>query len=143
MLKIENEGADIAYSNYWDSEYAKKGLYFLSWNAGVARLQIPDTGAAKVLREMKTAKYVILSRGIWGAANYCDGLEIMFEDHSDSPFAIHLSTSHLCGMIAEHRIDEFVFTVWGREGKLLQLLGKYRKVESLPCLDPWREQSIG
>lgn len=64
MLIIENQGQAIARTNYWDSDHAKAGYFFLSWNAGAGRLLMPDSQKA-ALAEMRSAKYVIVSRGPW------------------------------------------------------------------------------
>jgi len=89
FIQIENRGQAIVKTNYWDSEYAQAGMFYLSWNAGAARLLVPD--AQKLtLPEMRTAKYVIVSRGPWDDHGGRDALELLFEDGSDAPFAVHL-----------------------------------------------------
>jgi hypothetical protein len=42
LLSICNSGQDISDTNFWDSEIASRGFTFLSWNAGAARLMVPD-----------------------------------------------------------------------------------------------------
>src|ERR1700744_5802447 len=42
MITIANDGQNLITTNYWDSEYAKMGLIYLTWNAGAARLLLPD-----------------------------------------------------------------------------------------------------
>ena len=62
MLEIRNQGQAILSTNYWDSDHAKAGYFYLSWNAGAGRLLVPDSQKA-TLREMKGAREVIISRG--------------------------------------------------------------------------------
>lgn len=87
---------------------------------------------------MKGAQYVIISRGKYADR---DALEILFEDGSDAPFCIHLMAEQSDRMLPESdQGGGFVVTVWTRGGQKHRYNGKYRIVESLPCLDPWSEQ---
>lgn len=58
MFFIENEGQAVARTDYWQSVQAQAGYVYLSWNAGAARLLVPDA-AKHLLREMRGAEYVI------------------------------------------------------------------------------------
>jgi hypothetical protein len=138
MIKLSNKGKEILETNYWDSEYAQEGIYYLSWNAGAARLLVPDSKKSDI-NEMKSAKYVIISRGTWLEHKKNDALELLFEDNSESPFCLFLSPEQTDRLLPD--TDEggnFVTTVWTRDGQKLELQGKYRKVESIPCLQPWK-----
>lgn len=140
MITIENAGQRIVATNYWDLEHAKAGFCFLSWNAGAARLLLPDSQKA-MLRDMKTARYVVISRGPWTDQGGRDSLELMFEDETDSPFCLHLLSGQSDRMLPEgNQGGGFVVTVWTRGGEKLRLPGKYREVSALPCLEPWRVQ---
>ena len=61
MFFIENEGQAVAGTDYWQSVQAQAGYVYLSWNAGAARLLVPDA-AKHLLREMRGAEYVITVR---------------------------------------------------------------------------------
>ncbi len=52
MFFIENEGQAVAGTDYWQSVQAQAGYVYLSWNAGAARLLVPDA-AKHLLREMR------------------------------------------------------------------------------------------
>ncbi|MGQ3672046.1 hypothetical protein ACT6QG_06585 [Xanthobacter sp. TB0136] len=139
MLRIDNQGQKIVETNFWDSEMARRGYFYLSWNAGAARLLVPDAQAGSV-REMKSAKYVIVSRGRWEEAGRDDALELLFEDKSDNPYCLHLSKEQTDRLIPEEdQGGGFWVVVWTRRGQQLRLPGKYRKVETVPCLQPWSE----
>ena len=139
-ITIENAGQRIVATDYWDSEQARAGFFFLSWNAGAARLLLPDSQKA-MLRDMKTARYVVVSRGPWTDQGGRQALEFMFEDESDSPFCLHLVAEQCDRMLPENNQGGgFVVTVWTRGGEKLRLPGKYREVSALPCLDPWSVQ---
>ncbi len=137
LFTFVNQGQKLESTNYWDSELAKRGFVFLSWSAGAARLLVPDSQKAAI-RDMRAAKYVIVTRGKWQGR---DALELLFEDRSDSPYAIHLVTEHTDRLIPEQEQGGgFVVTVWTRGGQKARLPGKYRVVENLPCLQEWIEQ---
>jgi hypothetical protein len=140
MLLIQNKGQAIASTNYWDSEIATAGLVFLSWNAGAARLLIPDSQKAFV-REMRSAKEVIVSRGQWSTEQGPrDALELLFEDGTDAPFVIHIVSEQTDRMIPEHQQGGgFVVSAWTRGGMKQRWPGRYRVVEALPCLAHWSE----
>lgn len=140
LLTIRNAGQRILVTNYWDNEHAAAGLFYLSWNAGAGRLLVPDSQTA-ALADMRSAECVIVSRGPWPQAGKAEALELLFEDHSDSPFAIHLGAEQTDRLIPDiQQGGGFVIAAWTRAGEQLRLPGKYRRVARLPCLDPWSEQ---
>lgn len=137
MIGIRNQGQAIKYTTYWESEQAKNGYAYLTWNAGAARLLLPDS-IKSALREMKSAKYVIISRGPWAEQGGRDAIELLFEDNSDNPYCIHLVAEQCDRLLPE--TDQgagFVVTVWTRGGEKLRFPGKYRQVTNIPCLEPW------
>jgi hypothetical protein len=140
MLTINNNGQAITSTNFWESETAKAGYCFLSWNAGAARLLLPDA-LLPAVREMKSAQYVIISKGPWHEQGGRDALEVLFEDGSNSPYCVHLTMEQTDRSLPEdNQGGGLVVTVWTRSGEELRLPGKYRTVRSIPCLDPWKEQ---
>lgn len=137
LIEILSKGQQITHTNYWELENAKRGLFYLSWNAGAARLLVPETQKQSI-KEMKTGKFVIVSRGKFQGR---DALELLFEDNSDSPFSIHIETKQTDRLIPDfEQGGGFVVTVWTKSGQKLRLPGKYRVVETLPHLQPWVEQ---
>lgn len=138
-IQIQNNGPDIVSTDYWDSEHAQKGYCYLTWNAGAARLLVPDS-LSPALTEMRTAKYVIISRGKWREKHDRDALELLFEDNTDSPYSMHIVAEQSDRLLPENNQGGgFIVTVWTRAGKQLEFPGKYRKVSRIPCLKPWVE----
>lgn len=144
LLRIDNDGQSIRWTNYWDSPYAAAGVFFLTWNAGAGRLLLPPS-AESMLSDMAAADYVIVSAGPWPAINKAQALEILFEDHGDSPFAIQIGPEQTDRMLPDgDQGGGFAVTVWTRAGgERLRLPGKYRKVDRLPCLQPWEPSADG
>jgi len=135
LLMIGNKGQAISDTNFWGSDNCKKGLFFLSWNAGAGRLLIPDVHRSSI-KDMKSAAYVIVSRGKLEGR---DALELLFEDHSDAPFSIHIGGEQTDRMIPDsEQGGGFVITGWTKGGMKFRLPGKYRTVGDLPDLSPWR-----
>lgn len=137
MLTIENKGQAITRTNYWDSGAARAGYCYLSWNAGAARLLLPDA-QKHCLPEMRSAEYVIVSRGPWQEHGGREALELLFEDGGNSPFCLHIVAEQTDRLLPEdNQGGGFVVTVWTRGGEKLRLPGKYRTVGAIPCLEPW------
>jgi hypothetical protein len=41
FITVENDGQEIVGTNYWNSEYFRRGAVYLSVNAGAFRLLVP------------------------------------------------------------------------------------------------------
>ena len=137
MLTIVNSGQAIAETNYWDSQYARNGLFYLSWNAGVARLLVPDNQQC-ALRELCSARLVMLSQGVAPIGGEREALELKFEDDSDAPYCLRLSTRQTDRPRAP--IDQgggFHLAVWTRGGLQLRLPAKFRRVRFIPSVAVW------
>ena len=137
MIMTRNENQFLVSTNYWDTEHSKSGLFYLSWNAGAARLLIPDS-QKHLIEEMKKAQYAIISRGFWEERNNRDALEVLFEDGSEAPFSIQLCAVQCDRLlpVSDHGGDVSFFA-YTRKGMAFQLAEKYRVVETIPYLEPW------
>lgn len=141
MLVIENHGPIILSSNFWGSEMDRAGRLYLSINAGAVRLLLPS-GWEPMLDEMRTGKEVIFSRGPWakGPGRGEDSLELLFEDGTDSPYAVHFGVAQADRLpLDEDAGRELVFAAWtaprrGKPHKGLERPLWYRRVEAVPCL---------
>jgi len=137
MIKIGNRGQAIISTNYWDTEHASAGYFYLSWNAGAARLLVPDL-QKPVLREMKNAREVIVSRGPWPEQGGREGLELLWEDGSDEPYCIHLVAEQCDRLIPEtDQGGGFTVIAYTRGGEKGRWPGRYRIVPEIPWLRPW------
>jgi len=132
-IEIGNNGQEITDTNYWYTPHAQKGHFYLSWNAGAARLLVPRSQLSTI-DEMKTGKLVIISRGEYENR---DALELLFEDYTDTPYFITLVTDQTDRLLpASDAGSEFVFSVWTENGKQFTLKAMYRTVGKLPFLNP-------
>ena len=133
---IVSEGAAIRQTNYWSSDFAKAGVLVVSHHIDF-RILLPD-GLRNAVREMATGKEVIISRGRW-PGKYEDGLEMMFDNHSEEPFFIISDTGRATSLPIPG--EDFKVTVWtrGKDNQAacqLTLPGYYRHVPILPCRKP-------
>lgn len=135
-IYVKNNGAEIAETNYFDTESASRGALYLSLNAGALRLLVPPA-LEKDIKEMKTGREVIVT---WGKLSGHDAVELMFEDDSDSPYALHI------GINQTDRIPEgedfgkgFQFLLYTRNGLELKLPARIRRGSELPYMQPWEK----
>lgn len=136
MIKIVNDGPDIEATNYFHTPHARNGFLFVSWNAGALRLLVPDSMLA-VLAEMRTGKIAVVTRGLLERR---DALEILFDDETANPYAVHVLMEQCDRIIPDSESGRRILVAaWGRYGKLAEWPGCYRTAEHLPCLDPWVE----
>lgn len=142
VIYVKNDGPIIIDTNYWQTELAQRGLVFVSVNAGAFRLLMPQVMEAAI-EEMKTADYVIITRGTWyppGSYPRQNAFELLFEDYSAAPYSIHVSMEQVDRLPIESdegRTDLkcLVYT----EGPTLRLAlpARYRRAKRLPYLKPW------
>lgn len=111
MIEIQNNGQDIAHTNYWSTEHAAAGLLYLSGNADAWRLLVPPA-AEYMLTEMRTGKSVTIEPSISDPRCW----DIVFEDGTESPFAVALDKRQVDRKMEPGRA---VFSVWTQGGKVL------------------------
>lgn len=145
LLKIENNGPELVDTNYWITEHAEKGFVYLSANAGCFRLLVPESSGISIPDMQNGAQYVILSRGPWTQHGNLDALEILFEDHSDNPLAIHILRDQADLLPTDTEIDQhgqsqrWTIAVYTKNGKQLELPVRYRTVKNIPYLKEWSD----
>lgn len=142
MIVLSGEGPEITATNFWESEYDREGLFFLSIRAGVARLLVPDA-LRDAVNEFRTGREVVISRGPRPDVGVRDAVEIMFDDGSRSPFALYIMPEQTHGLAAGPELRRC--TVWvrgegGQSVKALDLPAFYRTSRRLPDRSPWRER---
>lgn len=143
LLKIENNGPELVYTNYWTTEHAIKGFVYLSFNAGCFRILVPQSSGLSILDMQNGAEYAIISRGPWTAQGGQDALEILLEDHSDTPLTIHILRDQADMLPADTEADRpgqpprRTIAVYTESGKQFELQARYRTVEKIPYLKGW------
>lgn len=138
MIEIQNNGPLILRTNYWQSSYARAGAVFLSCNAGAWRLLVPPKIAADLLQETRAATEVIFSRGPWPEKGRAEALEVMFEDSTDAPYTLHVGQEQWDVLLKPEEegapLRALIYTAGGLQR---ELPARYRRVPSIPCMQPW------
>lgn len=134
MITISNDGPLLLATNYWDTQHARAGLFFVSWNAGALRLLVPDS-QRRAIREMQTGRLFVVTRG---PLQGIDCLELMWDDGSDAPYCIHVDMRQSDRTLPS-KPDAITVAAYTRAGKQAEWPGRYRTATRLPCLDPWTE----
>lgn len=118
MITIVNDGPALRDTNYWDSAEADQGLFYLSYNAGAARLLVPDAMTPD-LDEMATANTVFVTQTHLGRAPIT---ELLFDDGTTMPYVIAMETRLTDRKLPDTDAGKpFEFHVYAREGLMLRL----------------------
>lgn len=117
LITIENDGNIIRKTNFWDTAWAKKGLFFLSGNAGAWRLLVPDKCQIQ-LPEMATGKYAEMELSAYAGV---PAVTIWFEDGTRSPFRLLLDLRSVNRMITptKSRSPLLIYTRKGLQQTLM------------------------
>jgi len=144
-LLIENDGPLIVSTNFWDLPECKLGKYLASVNAGAFRLLLPEVHEP-ILDEIRTSAGVAVTRAPWLEQRLTDAIEILFDDGTPSPFALHTAATAFDRLPTDaDTTGKWVFSVWtrprhGKPHKALELPCRYRLAQKLPDLRPWEEK---
>lgn len=90
IISISNNGPDITATNYFETPHARRGLLYLSINAGALRILLPETVATEILKEVRQTVVVVAKFGFNERIGR-EGVALWFEDGSENPFVFDLS----------------------------------------------------
>lgn len=136
IIKVENDGQRIASTNYWDTPNAKAGYAYMSINAGAYRLLIPPSQEEWV-KDMVTASEVVITRGPWMAQGKRDAYELLFDDHSDSPFALHMVAEQWERNPSDADLGwKGIMVIYTAKGPAATFGRVYYRKGAIPCLKP-------
>lgn len=141
VICTENHGPLIVSSSFWGSEYDRGGKLYCSCNAGCVRVLVPSVHRS-MIEECRGSQYVILSRGPWPEMRLPDAVELLFEDGTESPFALHLSPESFDLLPAEPEPGkEWTLAIYdckkNKPHKAVERRCFWRRVEKIPWLKPW------
>lgn len=114
MIQIRNQGPDILWTNYWETEHAKRGFCYLSGNAGVWRLLVPAADA-QILDEIRTGRQVDIVPSTEDPRNH---VEIVFDDGSSAPFYIAIDKRQVDRSLSPD--GKTRLAVWTEKGKQIE-----------------------
>lgn len=142
LIEVQNNGPELIHTNYWITKIARKGYLFLSINAGCFRLLVPPANESE-LKEMRTGEIALITRGAWPKYGKADAIEILFEDFSDAPYCLYLSSEQCPTMPLDRDIDKqdqpprWKLAIYTMNGKLFEMPARYRKADALPFMKQW------
>lgn len=149
IIKTVNNGPEIVSTSYWHTEAALRGYVYLSINAGCFRLLVPDAFVAVnswIKEAIIGADCVIITRGPWREMGKSDGIEILFEDHSDEPYALHIVPEQVELMPAASDRDrpgqnpKWTMLVYTENGEYpVKMPVRFRVAKEIPWLKPWSD----
>lgn len=141
-ITISNDGPRIVASNFWESDYNARQRLILSPNAGTFRLLIPR-GLEDIINEAHHAHEIVISRGPWSDEGDRDAFEILLDDDSADPFAIHLVAEQCIPLpAAEDGGKWYGFSMWAaprrKNGPRMAFNGRcfFRLVPQIPWIQP-------
>lgn len=132
MLQIQNKHKLISQHNYYDTEYAKNGYCYLSFNAACFRLLVAPS-LLTALPDMRSAKKVLVGYGD-SLQHQRNMIRVLFEDYSDSPYLIDLSREQ-CDILLKNDCEKRLeFAVYVPSGLAFTKPCEWVKVE---LIDDW------
>jgi hypothetical protein len=143
IIQIQNDGPALVATDYWDTQHAAAGLIYASCNGGTIRLLLPPAREPDLPDMTRGVEYVILSRGPWPEQDRADAFELLFEDHSDSPYALRLSPESFDLLPCEPELGSaWRLALWvSGPRRVAEYEVRYRRVPALPWLKPWATES--
>lgn len=133
-IVIKNNGAEIVSTNYWRTEHCTRGLFYLSTNAGCLRLLVPPSQQGH-LSDMQTGvREVLLTRGVLDGH---EAIEILFEDGSAAPFALHVGRQQADRLwTAGDEGRQWRLAIHTQSGKVSEHPCYLRRAATLPYMRP-------
>ena len=137
LMKIVSIGELIVASDYFGGDWENTGKYLVSCNEGAIRLLWPSCRINEV-QQMMTADEIIVTRGVYEDS---EALEILFDDHSASPFMLVMTDSSVVGFLpGDPGKRRWKFTIWmcvnGRPRMVYSRMAHWRQGTDLPDLRP-------
>ncbi len=142
LFSISFEGQNITDNGFWDSEWNKNGIFYLVYNNRSFHLMIPAP-QENLLREMKSGYYIVITTG-YSIRDKATMIEIMFEDHSDNPFALSIATRQ-CHVSIDLSLDgyKFPFKAYTKDGLVFEkkVYVRSKGQVNLPWMKPIRPEN--
>lgn len=132
-MKLINNRTDII-SFTPPPAFARGEIYLLSFNAGACRVLLPREYELWIA-DMQTAVIVHITRQPVARLGLSDGLQLMFDDGTETPFMLHSALDGVIDVLPnpeDHGRIDLICTVWiFRRGKPHRSLIKPATYEDL------------
>lgn len=87
-MQIVNQGTDILWTDYWESDRAKAGALFLSVVQNAFRLLVPSRALGELTLD---AEIAVVSRGPMEELGLSDAFEVLLDDRTTTPWCALLA----------------------------------------------------
>lgn len=130
ILQFCNSGEDLIDTNYFNTDLARSGYAYLTWNAGVARLLLPES-LEQHLPDMLFAYAVAITHT---RQSEREVLQIQFEDGSSAPLVLTIET-RMTDRALESVATPLSFIIYTQQGKIERIWQcHFRRSGCLPPL---------
>ena len=116
MIIVQNKGKELTFTNYWESELALAGYFFVTANASCLRVLVPPMHENSI-EEMRTGRRVLIEPSIYAPRI---ALDFVFDDGTEAPFALSIEHEMMDRKLQPGRCTVAVLS---RKGKQLELDG--------------------
>lgn len=114
MFIVYNKGKEIAFTDYWETELAQDGYFFVAVNAGCLRILVPQM-LEKSIEEMRTGKRVLIEPS---AMRPDIAIDFVFDNETNNPFWIAIEKEMIDRKLEPGRCTVAVIS---KSGKQLEL----------------------
>lgn len=124
LLLLTSDGPEVTSTNYFESAHARAGFLYLSGNANVWRLLVPDK-VVGLLTEISAAQRATICKAKHEGR---DVAQILIFDNQPEPYAITVSVEQVDRDIRPPGVSRMLFYVRDPDTPLA-----VRKVLDIPC----------
>lgn len=114
-ISVINDGPYVKETNYFDSELAKSGVIYISWNANEGRLFLSELHRDAIAEITSVDVSHVLMRT--GQLSFgLNGIELMFDDNSLAPYSItitDLASDRVISSFPNNQTNLHIYTVEG------------------------------
>lgn len=135
VITVKNRGSAIEETNFFETEHARNGCFYISFNAGTARVLMPK----KILEKADISDdvtEVIITYGYWDRAEDY-GFELLFEDNTVHPFCMYTQINMVNRLLKNKVVHTLPLHIYSEDGLERIFKARYRRRNTIPYMKPW------
>ncbi len=134
-LLMEFDGGGVRGSNYWATNFNAQGYYFILALEHSMVLFAPDSLREQLCKEIEGATAIEVNHGISAQQEGIEFLEIIFDDHSRTPYCLEVSVEQQAKIVFPLKNGFKSFTVAFSDGASLSGPSVVTTNRSLPTVN--------
>ncbi|MEF1336447.1 hypothetical protein REH81_06585 [Vibrio rotiferianus] len=134
LMEIDGDGI-IRGTNYWATNFNALGYVFILALEHSMVLFAPDSLRKQLCKEIETATAIEVNHGISAEHEGIEFLEIIFDDHSRTPYCLEVSVEQQAQIVSQLKPGFKSFTVAFSDGTSLSGPAVVTTNRSLPTVD--------